>query len=195
MRDQHRVTQLAVLRALISVVETVPQFLPPHLPSLFTGAVLLSDSLRVIEKEAAVPVKEELERLDIGISVRVAPRLFVPSASKAVAQCTRASEILVLLAALKSSIVQAPSSAVSAQKSFLLSSVTKAFDFEGSWEERSSLVQAACDLLDAFVLKLSEVQLRRVFLSLREWRGDLDVNDPEQLGNKAFCLLVCVRTP
>ena len=75
---------------------------------------------------------------------------------------------------------------IAAQKNSLLNSVTTAFEYEGTWEDRSSLVLAACDLFDAIVLKLSEVQLRRVYASIREWRGGLDMSDPERLASQRY---------
>lgn len=183
---QCRVTQLSIMRALVAVVDTAPQFLPPHLPAILTGPVILSESLKTVEKETSIPVVESVELFCTCLSIHVAPRLLVPAASKALTQCTRPSELEVLLSILKFSTERASSASVGAQQHALLNSITKAFEYKGAWKERSSVVLAACDLFDTLVLKLSEVQLRRIYTSMREWRGDLNLTDPEQLATRRF---------
>lgn len=185
--DQRRkATQLSILRALGAIVETVPQFVPPYLPLLLTGSAVLSGSLRSIENDASIPVMEAVALLCTDLSTRVAPRTLIPAASKSLALCARPSEIVALLTMLKSSTEHAGSSIIAAQSNTLLSSVTTSFEYQGAWNERSPIVVAACDLFDALVLKLSEAQLRRVYASIREWRGGLDRSDPEILATRRF---------
>lgn len=42
---------------------------------------------------------------------------------------------------------------------------------------QSCVLRAASDLFLGFVLKLSEFQLRSLYLKLREWKGDIDNSD------------------
>ena len=182
-RLRYRITQLSIMRALVAVIETVPQFVPPFLPDLLSP-VTLSESLRVVEKDSSVSVSEIAQRFDAALATRVAPRLLIPAAAKALQVCGNPGEMRVLIAILKSSTEQASSSNVGSQRNALVSSVTRALEYDGSWDERSPVMNAACDLLDAVVLKLSEVQLRRVFDSIVSWRGELDSNDPEQAATR-----------
>jgi len=182
-RLRYRISQLSIMRALVAVIETVPQFVPPFLPDLLS-TVTLSESLRVIEKDSSVSVSEIAQRFDAALATRVAPRLLIPAAAKALQVCGNPGEMRVLIAILKSSTEQASSSNIASQRNALVSSVTRALEYDGSWEERSPVMNAACDLLDAVVLKLSEVQLRRVFDSIMSWRGELDPNDPEQAATR-----------
>lgn len=191
--SQLSITQMSAIRAILAVVESVPQFLPPHLPSLLRGSVLLSDSIRNSLEDSTVPVGDAVKRLDNALATRVPFRLLIPAASKA--QINSANEFCVLLTLIQMATEHSESSTVNAHKELLLKLITNAFDYvDSNWAKVSAVIHTACDLLDTVVLKLSELQLRRIFALLRDWRMDLDSSQSPVRCQRRFAFwLACAR--
>jgi U3 small nucleolar RNA-associated protein 10 len=91
-----------------------------------------------------------------------------------------------MLSMMKVSVNESTPAEVSAQKNMILQSVTKAYDYEGTFSERSILLETANNVLVTLVLKLSELQLRGLYQSLREWRGEFDKTNPEKLAKRRY---------
>jgi BP28CT (NUC211) domain len=178
---RHQTVQLSMLRCLMAIIETVPQFLPPYLTNLLTGSRLLSPAFRAKtkRKSGTIPVAETMERLCAALSTKVATRLLVPAVLQALQKCSQSDEIITLMSILYTSTSDASSSSVVSQKDVLLNAITTTLDFEGAGDDRLRLVNVACNLFVVMILKLSEVQLRRLYESLRDWRGDIVLADPQ----------------
>lgn len=170
------VLQLSILRALLAVADTLPQFLSPYLGRLLAPSVLLSSSLRMEDTDQQVAVGSIASQLGVTLSQKIPARQLVPSLCKSLPKCKGHSEMQALLEMLKESVQQAPRSEVPALRSWLLKALTLAYEFCGADSDGESinLVEEANDVLLALVMKLSEAQLRPLFAKLREWRGDLD---------------------
>ena len=180
-----RLVELSALRALVAIAETVPQFLPPYLPSLLSSSAILASSLRSPSEPDEV-VGAALGRLDEILSSKLPPRVLLSVAAKRMQESCLAVEMEALLSILKVSVDKGSNSEIAAQTKPLLLSITSAFEHTGPVEERTSLIECACTLLHSFVLKLSELQLRRLFASLKEWCGKLDTLKPDLGAEKRF---------
>jgi U3 small nucleolar RNA-associated protein 10 len=185
--SQARVMQLSLLRFFLAVAESVPQFLGSYLDSLLVELAVLSKCLSIVPKEHGdVSLKSAAAHLEGVLPSRIPSRLFLPAASRAVAKCSTPVEARTLLSMMKVSVEESTPAEVTAQKNIILQSVTKAYDFEGSFSERSMLLETANTVLVTLILKLSEVQLSGLYLSLREWRGDFDKTNPEKLAKRRY---------
>lgn len=185
--SQASVLQLSLMRVFLAIAESVPQFLGSYLTSLLIELAILSKCLSLVPKDQSDPsLKVAAERLEAALPSRVPSRLFLPATSKAVAKCLTPVEAATMLAMLKVSIQASTSAEATGQKNMILQAVTKAFDFEGTVSERSMLLETGNKVLVALILKLSEVQLRGLYMSLREWRGDFDKSNPEHHAKRRF---------
>ena len=178
--SQAKLMQLSILRSLISISETLPQFLSPYLDSLFDPLVVPSGSLRSGTDDQSVAVKIACDRLDGILASRVPARQLIPAISGAIVISKHAVEIQVLLSILIASIKESKGAELGGQVGVLLKAATFVFDksADSPDDERESLANASNELLLSLILKLSEVQLRSLYARLREWRGDIDKNDP-----------------
>ena len=181
-----KVTQLSTLRCLLAVIETIPQFLPPYLSDLLTSSAILCNSLRSTSNETAlsVQVAETTDKVSSALSKNVAARIIIPAASKALQKSTLCSEIQMLICIIETAVDAATTAMVVAHKDDVLLAMTKALEFEGTWEEYSALVATACNLLSAMIMKVSEIELRRIYLSLRKWCGD--ITDPNTNAQRRY---------
>ena len=190
-----KLTQLSIVRALIALVDTTPQFLPPYLSLLLSNSTMLSSSLR-IKMSAELPVRSTVERFNAVLVAKVPSRLLIPASANALKKCTLAVEKDALLTILKASIDNASNSEMVAQLKPVFMCVTTAFEHSGPFEERKTLVEKASTILLALVLKLSEVKLRRIFASLTEWKGELDTQKSKQGAERRYaywtaCSVLC----
>jgi hypothetical protein len=186
--SQARVIQLSLLRFFLAVAESVPQFLGSYLDSLLVELAVLSKCLSIVPKEQSdvFSLKSAAAHLEGVLPSRIPSRLFLPAASRAVAKCSTPAEACTMLSMMKVSVDESTPAEVSAQKNIILQSVTKAYDYEGSFSERSILLETANNVLVTLVLKLSELQLRGLYQSLREWRGEFDKTNPEKLAKRRY---------
>lgn len=188
-RNQARMMQLSVLRALIAVADTLPQFLVPYLNVILAPEALPSSYLRTDGSDQEIVIQAAAARMDAILSSRVPARQLIPATSHAMSAATGTGGIRALLSILKASVQASSGSELAAQRGNLLKAATFAFEYDGSGDDdgdRYSLFAATNELLLALILKLSEVQLRPLYAKLREWRGDLDKTDPEALASRRF---------
>ena len=187
-------SQLALLRTLVSVAETLPQFAVPYLGTLFAPSALPSRMLRSDVREDAVLVANMTERLDRALAKRTPARQIIPAASKAVAMCLYEGESDVvdadaagwqeakaLLSILKSSVDCTSRAELTPVVGKLLNAILIAFKYDAAADDegQQELLTAANETLLTLVLKLSEAQLRPLYARIREWRGDLDETSTE----------------
>jgi hypothetical protein len=188
-RNQARMMQLSVLRSLIAVADTLPQFLVPYLNVILAPGALPSSYLRTDKSDQEITIQAAAARMDAIVSSRVPARQLIPATSHAMLAATGTGGIRALLSILKASVQTSSGNELAAQRGNLLKAATFAFEYEGHDDDdgdRYSLFAAANELLLALILKLSEVQLRPLYAKLREWRGDLDKADPEALASRRF---------
>jgi U3 small nucleolar RNA-associated protein 10 len=188
-RNQARMMQLSILRSLIAVADTLPQFLVPYLNVILAPEALPSSYLRTDRSDQEIAIQAAAARMDAILSSRVPARQLIPATSHAMSAATGTSGIRALLSILKASVQASSGSELAAQRGNLLKAATFAFEYKGSDNNdgnRYSLFAATNELLLALILKLSEVQLRPLYAKLREWRGDLDKANPEALASRRF---------
>ena len=188
-------SQLALLRTLVSVAETLPQFAVPYLGTLFAPSALPSRMLRSNVREDAILVAKMTERLDRALAKRTPARQIIPAASKAVATCLYEGksddvhvdaagwqEAKALLSLLKSSVDCTSRAELTPVVGKLLNAILIAFKYDDAAADdqgQQELLKAANETLLTLVLKLSEAQLRPLYARIREWRGDLDETSTE----------------
>lgn len=178
---QAKMMQMSMLRSIIAVTETLPQFLGPYLKDLFNPFGLPSGWLRKDVDDQSVSVKSVAERLDSTIVSHVPARLLIPMAAHSlVTNQYDATSLLSLLSLVRASISNSKGADLSVHATTLLQVVTNVFESAGAAEDREVISAASIELFSALVLKLSEVQLRSLYIRLRDWRGDFDKLNPNK---------------
>jgi hypothetical protein len=183
-RSQARMVQLSVLRSLVAVADTLPQFLGPYLDGLLSPSALPSEGLRSEDVGQEFAVKATADRLEEILSTRVPARQLIPAASKALIQSTQVDGVRSLLATLNSSVKASSTVSVASQRSHVLQAATFAYEFAAS--DTAELMNDANELLLSLILKLSEVQLREVYGKLRDWRGNMNKSNPQNMALRRF---------
>ncbi|GAX11536.1 U3 small nucleolar RNA-associated protein 10 [Fistulifera solaris] len=175
-----RLCQLATMRSILCIVDSVPQFLSSYLGSLLKPDSLLAPCLYNIMSDDAdcKTVISIRDRLGTALSTRVTPRSFVPAASKAMEGCSLRAKVA-LLSMLKQSVEAMLPAECSSQIKHIFSAIMNAFESSFSCDDRLELMQPGCDLFLAVIMKISEVQLRKLFVLFKEWRGDFKTEEPE----------------
>ena len=177
-RKQAELTQLPLIRLVITMVECVPQFLIPYLDHLLSPAILASPSLKRCDNDDIVLVSM-VETLDLTLAKSIPCRQLVPAACKALSTCKHADTLITILTIMKNSIDQAPKADLPTVRNYVVKAMLMSFDFEGSIGESFTLLDTANGVGVALIMKLSEVQLRALFTKVREWRDEklVDVRD------------------
>jgi BP28CT (NUC211) domain len=170
--SQALLLQLSILRALIAITDTLPQFLGPYLGQLLSPSALLSLSLQSEFSEHQFAVHSATAQVGVVLSRKIPARQLVPSLCKMVPECKQSGEVQALLAMLKECVKRAPRSELSALRNCVLKALTLAYEFRGDGDEESiDLMNEANEVLLGVVMKLSESQLHPLYAKLREWRG------------------------
>eukprot|EP00980_Cylindrotheca_fusiformis_P025237 scaffold13311_cov161-Cylindrotheca_fusiformis.AAC.3 len=171
--------QMAMLRTILAVTETLPLFLAPYLKDLFDPFGLPSEWLRK-DPLVSVSVRGLTKSLDEAIVSHVPARIVIPAASKSLMTKEYDSgSLLSLLSLLNASTTKSKGSELSVHASTVLNVVTHVLEATDT-RDGDDLFSASSDLFLALVLKLSEVQLRSLYFRLRDWRGDFDKLDPNK---------------
>lgn len=178
------VVRLSILRPITSVLESMPQFSTPFLPKLLHSQAALSPFLR--GGTVSELLQEAVHAFDTALGDSVEPRILIPAASRAATEEDAPESIVVLFRILTASVSQATPACVASNRSNIVKSIFHAFDQKCDEDKSRVLLEAACDVIDTTILKLSEVQLRKLYSSLREWRGDFDASDPEKTSRNRF---------
>jgi hypothetical protein len=186
-KGQAKLMQLSILRSIIAVTETLPQFLAPYLNDLFTPFALPSGWLRKETDDQATSVKNASENLDEILVSHVPTRLLIPTASNAVVKNKHDSDsLLSLLSLLTASTRNSKGSELSGHANTLLKVLTHVFETCENDSAHTALFAASSELFLALVLKLSEVQLRLLYVRLRDWRGDFEKLDVGKFASRRF---------
>lgn len=128
------------------------------------------------------------ESLEKSLSVHVPARVLIPVVSKALTSLQDPIEFDVLLRMLQHSVDASSGEEMIGHLPPMLRAVTTTYDFQNvpHITDRMALVDAANEAVLAMVLKLSEVHLRRLYAALRDWRGDLDAEQPDKYAMRRF---------
>ena len=177
--------QLSILKTLQAVAETLPQFLLPYLPLLFSNHALPSKSLRQGNVQGAHSVKAATKQVETALSTKVTIRQLVPALSQALSKNLQTDESQNWQEAC--SIINVMNIAVDSSKRSELSpvigkivnGVLMAYGYDGDENSRRKMLQSANKCLLSLVMKLSEAQLRPLYARLREWRGAIEDNEEE----------------
>jgi BP28CT (NUC211) domain len=173
-----RMMQVCVLRALSAVAETVPQFTYPYLMQLLTSSALPSKTLRGKDVDQAVLLAAD--GLEKSLSKRIPARVLLPVASASMPSLKAPIEYEVLLRMLRQKVDTSSGEELAGHLGPLLKAVTATYDYDCDLNLRFALIDIANDTVLALVLKLSENHLRRLFSSLRDWKGSLGGSKPEK---------------
>ena len=173
------VVALLVLRALVGIVDTLPQFLGPYLKNMLSPLAIPSEWLRSGGGEHEYAIKVAADRLEETLATRVPARQLIPAASSCLVENASAKGMVAILSTLNASVKATSGPNLSAQRPHLLRAATFAFDFENTDADRQKVMDDATDLMLSLILKLSEVQLRQLYGKLRDWRGELDKSEPQ----------------
>lgn len=170
--EQAQLMQLSSIRSLSAMAECVPQFLVPYLDRLLSPTILASPSLKRSVKDDIV-LAAMVEKLDLTLAKAVPCRQLLPSACKALSKCGQVDEYKTILAIMKISIEQAPKGDLPSVRNYVVKAILLSFDFDGSIEECSMVLDTANGVALALVMKLSEIQLRALFTKVQEWRDEV----------------------
>jgi len=192
-RDQgDKVLQLSLLRSLIAVVETLPQFMVSYLKPLLTPSGLVCLTLRQSGNDDDRAVKSMAERLDNTLATLCPSRQLIPILCTSLTQCfseqTEGSDYrdegATVFSILKAGIRNSsrPDLGPVAGKIVTALIQTYGYDFDG--QTNFKLLATANGTLVALVLKLSEVQLRQLYAKFRQWCAT-----PDKLTAKKVCTL------
>ena len=188
-----KLIQLATIRTLVAVAETMPQFLAPFVETLLNPDCLPSINKRKDSSEEGVAVITMLERLETAIATRSPVHQLIPTLSKSMKRCFSHKskdegwkEAMSILKILSICVAQSSRSVLTPLAGKVLNTLVQAYGYDyGSG--RSQLLKEANATLLSMVMKLSESQLRPLYARLREWRGELDSsNSNKQLSVRRY---------
>jgi len=152
--DTQSLVHASMLQTVKVIVDSLPQFMIPHLGKILTPAILPS-------------FRDESNDLGATLANRVPARQLIPALSRALQKCSDACEYQIILSLTTSSIEKTSSRhEIGAVKSHVLKIILLSCDFD------VSLMDFINKTLIAMIMKISEAQLRSIYTSIREWRGD-----------------------
>jgi len=172
--------QLSILKTLQAIAETMPQFLLPYLPLVFSDNALPSRSLRQGYEQGDHSIRTAVVQVETALATKVQVRQLIPALSQALSRNLRSEDSVNWQEAC--SIINVMNIAVeSSQRSDLSPIIGKIFNglvmaygYEGDDTSRPKMLLNANKCLLSLVMKLSEAQLRPLYARLREWRGDIE---------------------
>jgi len=174
-----KLIQLTVLRALIAVVETLPQFMVSSLNPLLQPSGLPSLTLRQDRNNDELAVKNMTERLDKTIVLLSPSWQLIPILTNAVTECFHKlawREGAIIFEILKAAIDNSSLPNLGSMAGKITKALISAYEFECDSEVRFDVLAAANGSLISLVMKLSEAQLRQLYAKFREWRGKIDTS-------------------
>ena len=177
--------QLSILKTLKALAETLPQFLPPFLPLLFSNNALPSLALKQGTVHGERSVRAAALEVETTLASKMQIRQLVPALSQAlsknlnseVGNWREASNNLSLMNMAVEFSQRADLSPVIGK---IFNGLVMAYGYEGDESGRPQLLMNANKCLLSLVMKLSEAQLRPLYARLREWRGGIEDNSEGQ---------------
>lgn len=185
--SQSRIIQLSCLRLLSSVVETIPQFLSPYLSDLLKAEVLPLSTVRDTNDDQSLTVTAAATKLCDMMALKVPVRQLLAPMTHTLIQTRTVYGITVLLDIMTSCIKNSKPAEIGGKIDNILKAGTFVLDYSQDNENQDDLVNAATIMFKAFVLKLSEVQLRSLYTKLRAWRGEFDKAEPNVAASRRYC--------
>lgn len=156
--------QIALLRFTLSAIETVPQSVFAHLPGLLSESSIFSESLRKSDDSGVSAV---LGAVDNALTVHIPARLLIPALAKLLSSKLRPDTMRYVLLTLAKTIARLESTEGGIYRSHVLQAALKAYEDDSG--ERMLLFEAANKCLLELILKLSELQFRKMYGELSEW--------------------------
>jgi len=182
-RDQgDKLLQLSLLRTLVAVVETLPQFMVSYLKPLLTPSGLLCMSLRQHGTDDDLAVKIMAERLDNTLAVLSPSRQLIPILCTAINKCfseqaedeSTCNEGMIVFPILKASISDSSRPDLGPVAGKIVNALIQAYGYECNVQTNFKLLETANATLVALVMKLSEAQLQQLYAKFRQWCTALD---------------------
>jgi len=173
--------QLSILRTLSAVAETLPQFLLPYLPLIFSKNALASIVLRRGTAEGENSVRAATDEVSEVLATRTPIRQLVPALSQALGRNLSQNEegssweeATSILAIMKIAVESSQRSELTPVIGKIFNGLVTSYAYElKKADNREELLSNTNKCLLALVMKLSEAQLRPLYARLREWRGDI----------------------
>ena len=171
--------QLAILKTLHAIAETLPQFLLPYLSLLFSSNALPSKSL----KHESKAVKASTVQLEITLAKRVQVRQLIPSLNQAISKNLHSKgsgdwqEACYVINVMNCAVESSQRADISPVIGKIVNGILMVYGYDGDDDSRSQLLSSANKCLLSLVMKLSEAQLRPLYARLREWRGGINEED------------------
>ena len=166
--------QLAVIRTISIVAETLPGFLLPHLPLIFSADALPAASLH----DSDDSVIEASKQLELSLATKTPARQLISCVSnalvKTLANDKKCREACAILRVMNAAIENSSRSDLTSVVGKVFNGLVTAYAYEGDAKSTSQLLVNANTCLLSLVMKLSETQLRPLYARLREWRGGID---------------------
>ncbi|KAL7469679.1 hypothetical protein ACHAXS_009933 [Conticribra weissflogii] len=186
--------QLSILRTLSAVAETLPQFLFPYLPLLFSKNALPSKALHRGAADGENSVRAATEQVSKTLATLTPIRQLIPALSQALGRSLSQNEegssweeASAILQVMKTAVESSQRSELTPVVAKIFNGLVASYAYEGNdADDREELLSNANKCLLALVMKLSEAQLRPLYARLREWRGDIK-NDKDSSSSS------CVR--
>jgi hypothetical protein len=169
--NQARLTQLSILRALRTVISTLPLLLKQHLDQLLGTILLVPASPFYDVGNFDSTLISDYKKLTKTVSSCVPARQLIPSAAVIVSSVSANTSIVSLLSILTDSVKSSKSAEVSSQTQPILEVVFYAVE-HGSVVDSDEILSASNDLVVSLVMKQSEVQFRTLFQKLCVWRSE-----------------------
>jgi len=172
-----KVLQLSLLRSLIAVVETLPQFMVSYLKPLLTPSGSLCMTLRQNANDDDLAVKSMAERLDSTIAILCPSRQLIPILCTALTNCfnertegrDNCNEGATIFSILKAAIRNSSRPDLGPVAGKIVNALIQTYGYDFDGLTNFKLLVTANGTLVALVLKLSEIQLRQLYAKFRQW--------------------------
>jgi hypothetical protein len=185
--SQLRILQLSSLRLISAVVETIPQFLAPYLEDLFRPNVLSSPSLHPTDNDSSSAVSSAATKLRETIALKIPSRQLITPLTNGILNSESPAGVTTIVNIMTMSIDHSKPSELGGKTNAILKAGTFVYDFASNADSSSDLVVLATEMFMTLVLKLSELQLRSFYATLRSWRGIFDKERPTKDSFRRYC--------
>eukprot|EP00977_Amphora_coffeiformis_P002793 scaffold528_cov165-Amphora_coffeaeformis.AAC.5 len=159
--------QIAVLRLVLSATQTAPQSVFVQLPALLSGSGLFSTSIRTSEDPS---VRSALESVDDALAASIPARLMIPCHVKLICEGTDSPQTMMhVFQALSKTVERLEGTEGGLYRASITKAALKSFECQCSQGEKQLLIERTNECLLGLVLKLSELQFRKMYGELSEW--------------------------
>lgn len=182
--DQAAVTgellQLSILKTLQAIAVTLPQFLLPYLPLVFSDNALPSKALRQGNEQADHSVRAATMQVEAALATKVQIRQLIPALTQALTKNLQSEgsdnwqDACSIINVMNIAVESSQRSQLSPIIGKVFNGLVMAYGYEGNAISRPQMLRSANKCLLSLVMKLSETQLRPLYARLREWRGDIE---------------------